>query len=50
MEPTMTDTRTPTPTRRRRLRPAALLHGSALLVITAVLATIETKLPPFKAD
>jgi hypothetical protein len=40
----------PAPPRRRRLRPAALLHSSALLVTTAVLVAIEVKVPPHKGD
>jgi hypothetical protein len=36
--------------RRRRLRPAALLHGAALVFTTAVFAAIEIKLPPHKGD
>ncbi|MEU4162876.1 hypothetical protein [Actinoplanes sp. NPDC026670] len=38
------------PPRRRRLRPAALLHGTAMVVTTALLAAIEIKVPPHKGD
>jgi hypothetical protein len=40
----------PRPARRRRPRPATLLHGSSMVVTTAMLALIEVKLPPFKGD
>jgi hypothetical protein len=46
----MTDTNPPAPPRRRRIRPEALLHATALLVTTAALTTTAVKLPPYKGD
>jgi hypothetical protein len=46
----MTDTNRAVPARRRRIRPANLLHATALLVTTAVLTTTAGKLPPFRGD
>jgi hypothetical protein len=36
--------------RRRRGRIAALLNPGALLATTAVIAAVETKIPPFKGE
>ena len=38
------------PARPRRLRPANLLHTTALLATTAVLVITEIKVPPHKGD
>jgi hypothetical protein len=46
----MTDTNPPAPPRRRRIRPATLLHATALLVTTAVLTTTAVKLPTYTGD
>jgi hypothetical protein len=45
----MTDKNPPAPPH-RRIRPAAVLHGSALVVTTAVLVLAEVKIPPHKGD
>ena len=46
----VTDTKPPVPTRRRRIRPADLLHPTVLLTTTAALTVSAVKLPPYTGD
>ena len=46
----MTGKNPPAPARRRRIRPAVVLHGSALVVTTVMLVVAEAKLPPYQGD